>query len=285
MGGAPIIFLPAHAQEAAQVAPEASPYDKALDRAFELGQEGKWDEARAELDNALKLAQTPEEKAHVYGQIGATYEAQGNHEQSQIQFRKVMEVTDVSVAQKKLAHLALATSLRDGKSFVEAGRETDLILADKAYNLDIIERMTALSIRGDAQMEAKEWQAARKTFDEILQLPVTEEEASTVTEYARAAAQFNNGKSYLRDGKPAEARAQLRTLQGSLAKLPQEEAMTSFFDWAAQQLIAQSYLDEKDNANARAELEKLLALAELPEDVRTRAQNDLAAVKTRLTDK
>ena len=282
---APSLVEPAHAQETEQVAPALSPYDVALDRAFELGQEEKWDEARAELAKALDAATAPEEKSYVYGQIGATYEAQGNHEMSQAQFRKAKDVPDVPIAQKKLAHIALATSLRDGKNFVDAGKEADLILADEAYDLDIIERMATLSIRGDAQMEAKQWEAARKTLDEVLQLPITDEEASPVTQYARAAAQMNIGKAYLGEGKSSEARAQFRILQENLAKLPEGEELTVFFGWAVQQFFAKSYMDEKDDAKARVELEKLLAMPDLPEEIKTQAQSDLAAIKARRQDK
>lgn len=73
MRGAPL--LTTHAQDVAAVAPTAnSAYDAALDRAFELGKLEAWDEARAKPDEARTAATSPSEIAHVYGQIGATYQ-------------------------------------------------------------------------------------------------------------------------------------------------------------------------------------------------------------------
>ncbi len=281
MGGAPLFI--AHAQEPAPVAPVASPYDAALDRAFELGKLYAWDEARVELDKALKLAASPTDKAYVHGQIGAAYQEQKRYAEAAMQFRRIIAVPDVPLEQKKTAHLALATSLRDAKNYDAARREADLILADKSYALAPIERMIALSIRGDAQMDAKDWIGARRSYDAVLAVPANANEP--MFDFTRAMAYYNVGKSYLRGGQALEARLQLRGVQYSLMHLPQGEAMTDFLGGATQQLIVESYMDEKDDAGARTELEQLLAMPNLPAAISKQAQEDLAKVKARLTAK
>ena len=275
--GAPL--LTAHAQDAPAALPAAHPaYDAALDRALELGKLNAWDEARAELGKALQAATSPEEIAYVYGQMGATYQTQKLYAEAATQFRKMME--SAPEAQKQTAHLALATSLRDAKDFKSAGREAERILADRNYALSPIERMVALSIVGDAQLEAKNWTNARRSYDQVLSVKTGESDA--MFDFTRATAHFNIGKSYLRGGQPLEARLQLRAVQESLAHLPAGEAMTEFLGGATQQFIAQSYLDEKDDANARAELEILLEMPNLPAAIMQQAQGDLAKINARL---
>ena len=273
------------APETAQVEPVVSPYDRALDNAAASRKSGKWDEARLELNGALKLAQTPAEKSAVYGQIGSTYEAQGNHAQGQAQFRQAMSVPDVPAAQKLSANLALATSLRDGKNYVEAGKEIDAILANEDYDVGLNEYLLALNIRGNAQAQAKDWERARQTFDEIVQMPANEEDLTSAAVYARASAQLNSAKSYLEENKPVQARDQLRELKKTMLALPKGAAMTDFFSWVTQQSIAQSYLIEKNKTSARIELEKLLAMPQLPEEFATQAKEDLATLKVPATAK
>ena len=265
------------------VAAALSPYDEALERAYALGQLQVWDEARAALDEALQLAQTAEQKTTVYGQIGATYVAENRHQEAQAQFRLAMNAPGAPLKQKQLAHFALATSLRDAKDYAAAGREADAILAPKTYALSPLERAVALSIRGDAQMDAEAWSAARRTYDEVLSIKT--DKSSPMFDFTRAAARFNVGKSYLRGGEPMTARLVLRGTQGSLATLPMGESMTDFLGWATQDLIAQSYIVERDDVNARVELELLLKMPGLPEDASAQARADLAKVRARLANR
>ena len=132
---APLTLAPltlAHAQTDAPVAGAAVPapptYDEALDRAFALGALQVWDEARASLNEALKLARTPDERAYVYGQLGATFSEQKRYDEAAQQFRLVLNLPDAPDERRKTAHLALATSLRDAESYEAAGREANLIL-------------------------------------------------------------------------------------------------------------------------------------------------------------
>lgn len=280
-------LLAAHAQdiapnaapEIAQVAPEIAPYDQAIEGATALGQNGKWDEARLELARALDAATSPEQKAVVYQKIGATYQAQNNYAQGQAQFRKAMSVPDVSAAQKLSAHLALASSLRDAKNYGEADKEIDAILADENYGIGLSDYMVALGIRGDAQMAAKDEEGARQSFDELVRLPLNQEDLTPAAVYAGAIAQLNSGRALLEEKKPAPAREQFRALQKILPTLPKDRAMTNFFGWVAQQSIAQSYLDEKNSNGARVELGKLLAMPQLPAEMATQTKEDLAALK------
>ena len=291
VGSAPLCV--AHAQDVApdtapeteSVAPAVAPYNQALDNAAALVKNGKWDAARLELNGALKLAQTPAEKADIYEKIGAIYEAQGSHAQAQVQFRQAMSVPNVSAAQKMSAHLALAASLRDAKNYVAAGKETDAIFADATYDLGLSDTMVALGIRGDAQLQAKDWEGARASFDELVQLPLNDDDLTPAAVYAPAIKQLNRANALLEANQPAPAREQFRALQKTLPTLPQGAAMTSFFGWLAQQSIAQSYLNGKDNGNARVELEKLLAMPQLPADIAAQTQEDLAALQAPATGK
>ena len=110
------------------------------------------------------------------------------------------------------------------------------------------------------------------------------DEPSPIFDFTRAAARFNVGKSYLRGGEPMTARLILRGAAASLGALPVGQSTTDFLGWATQELIARSYLDEKDDLNARAELATLLAMPALPDKVSEKAREDLAKVTARLAE-
>lgn len=226
-------------------------YGRALDNYIA----GNYIQAREAFTNALELAATADEKAKSRLGVGSSYAGEKQFESARKEFIEVIQMKPKAFIRDS-ARLEIAQSYAAEKKFDRARQELSALIKEEGVDSNI--KATARFDMAQTYLDEKKFDEARTLYAQMIEGAKPNDPMTLVVRISIA-------NSYLAERKMEQARKAYQELlqTGGILK-PR-----------AQFNIGQTFVVEKNYAQAKIEFEKLLQIQEAPFEVKEQAKDQL----------
>lgn len=252
-------------------------YDEARAAARANAAAKKYSAARADLEKAVKLAKTPEDKGAALILIGETYKLEGNGEQARAAWKNLVAMPDALPSSRVGAQMAIGFSLVDEEKPALGRAELLKVETIKGATLAPHEKAFLGLAVGSTYGNEKNYAQARLEWNKVLDAKFSGPNVLPILLMTR----ITLAESYLDEGNAKNARQELvKLLQiKEDAKLaPEDKTALLAFKQSAQLDSARSYLIEKNYTVAKTEYQKALQMTPLQPGIQAEADKQLAFI-------
>lgn len=238
-----------------------------------------YEDAKADLDAALQLAKTDNEKRFVYFGLGNLSLILQNYQEARVQLTQALALSKEDAAMQLQILSSIGSSFLAEKDYEKARSSYDEAMAIENVS-EVLKFSVQLQVAQTYFLE-KKFEAARTELAKITAyqqiMPVAELTAWTF-----------DGKIFAEQGNTIKARERYQQvlavdaealLKNQIAQFkPTYENLIRLYQQQAQLGIAESYLKDKDLKRAKSEYEKTLAMEKLNPLVKVEAEKQLKAI-------
>lgn len=251
--------------------PTYASYEEARDAARDNAAAGRYAAARADLEAALVLAKSVEDKSAAQLRIGETYKLEFKPAQARTAWEKVLEMEGSPADDRWAAEMAIGASFLEDKQSAKARAMFEKVESNKEYQLDPTVRIFVGMAIGTSYQQEENYREARKKFDQVLdgkyRGPMTAPALQTV--------RMSYAGTYFGEGDYARARAAYDKIANTPIdkKLPEEEQANMRTNRVQSAIeVGNCLIMEKNYSAARIAFVTVLKNKDIPEGLKGQAQ-------------